>query len=272
MDNHLHNTTHRISASFPDLAGKTAIVTGASRGIGQGIAEFLGRQGMKLILTARSEEAGQAFTRELNASGVEAHWVTADVSDAAQAEQVFQQALEHFGEVDLLVNNAANLRSKEFLKLDAEQYRVSFENNVRIVYYLSFCAARSMAERKQGNIINISSVGGLRAHRGLAGYDASKGAMNAFTRSMALDLAPYGIRVNAVAPGATASHPVTTPEKKAFREKQVSGIPLGRLGTCEEIGAAVAFLASDAGAYITGQVIYVDGGLTTQLTPPGIFI
>lgn len=271
MNNYTHTVTQHISARFPDLAGKTAIVTGASRGIGQGIAEFLGRQGMKLVLTARSEEHGQAFTRELLERGAEAMWVTANVADAEHADRVFEAAVERFNKVELLVNNAANLRSKEFLQLDAEQYQASFENNVRIIYNLSFRTAHHMAERKTGTIIHISSVGGLRAHRGLAGYDASKGAMDALTRAMALDLAPYGIRVNAVAPGATLSRPIT-PERKDFREKQASGIPLGRLGTCEEIGAMVAFLASDAAAYITGQIVYVDGGLTTQLTPPGIFI
>ena len=271
MGTHIESATHHITAVFPDLAGKTAIITGANRGIGKGIAEFLGRQGMKLVLTARSEPEGLACTRELQECGVEALWVTADVSCAEDAEQVFQSALDRFGHVDLLVNNAANLHSKTFLELDHEQYAASFERNVRIVYHLSFLAAHHMAERHAGSIIHISSVGGLRAHRGLAGYDASKGAMNALTRSMAVDLAPSGIRVNAVAPGATASRPMT-PENKAFRKKQASGIPLGRLGTCEEIGAMTAFLASDAGAYITGQIIYVDGGLTTQLTPPGIFI
>jgi len=271
MGNRSNETAQRISANFPDLAGKTAIVTGASRGIGQGIAKFLGRQRMKLILIARSEDKGQAFTRELIERGTEAFWVTADLSDFKQAERVFEAALDRLGTIDLLVNNAANLKSVDFLNLDQEQYQLSFENNVRIVHHISLCTARHMAERKGGVVINISSVGGLRAHRGKSGYDASKGAMDAFTRAMSLDLAPYGIRVNAVAPGATLNSP-TTPENKAFREQQAKGIPLGRLATCEEIGAAVAFLASNAASYITGQTLYVDGGLTTQLTPPGIFI
>jgi len=128
-----------------------------------------------------------------------------------------------------------------------------------------------MAERGGGCIINISSVGGLRAHRGLAGYDASKGAMDALTRSMAVDLAPHGIRVNAVAPGATRNRPLDARWEEKLAEK-ARGIPLGRVGRPEEIGAAVAFLASQAAAYITGQVLYVDGGLTAQLTPPGIRI
>ncbi len=123
-----------------------------------------------------------------------------------------------------------------------------------------------MAQQAGGCIIHISSVGGLRAHRRLAGYDASKGAIDALTRSMAVDLAPHGIRVNAVAPGAIQTRPGRQDRRPA------EGIPLGRLGQPEEIGEAVAFLASGAAAYITGQVVYVDGGLTVQLTPPNVFI
>lgn len=128
-----------------------------------------------------------------------------------------------------------------------------------------------MADAKRGCIITLSSVGGLRPHRGLAGYDASKGAIDVLTRSMAIDLAPHGVRVNAVAPGFTMSREMR-PEWAERALKRAEGIPLGRPGTVEEMGAAVAFLASDAAAYITGQVLYVDGGLTTQLTPPGIYI
>jgi NAD(P)-dependent dehydrogenase (short-subunit alcohol dehydrogenase family) len=263
-----------ISARFPDLAGKTAIISGANRGVGVGIAGFLGRQGMRLTLAARSEESGLAVADALCRDGVDCQWVTADVGTSDGAERVFAAALERFGAVDLLVNNAACLRSKDFLHLDEQVYRVSFELNVRIVYELSLRVARHMAEGgRGGNIVNISSVGGLRSHRGSAGYDASKGAMDALTRSMALDLAPNGIRVNAVAPGAVwakARH--ADPAREEYYRQKRQGIPLGRFVTPEEIGAAVAFLASDAAAYVTGQIIYVDGGLTTQLTPPGIVI
>ncbi len=226
---------------------------------------------MRLALAARSGEDGEEFVRRLRSEGVECVWVTADMSTKEGARAVFDAAVEHFGGIDLLVNNAARLRSKEFLQLDEEEYRLSFESNVRIVYEISHLTAHHMAERGGGCIVNISSVGGLRAHRGLAGYDASKGAMNALTRSMAVDLAPHGIRVNAVAPGATRK-PGADPRWEERFTQMAAGIPLGRLGRPEDIGAAVAFLASDAGGYITGQVLYVDGGLTAQLTPPGIRI
>jgi 3-oxoacyl-[acyl-carrier protein] reductase len=250
-----------ISARFPDLSGKTAVVTGASRGIGAGIARFLGSQGMKLVLCARSQDAGEAVAAELAASGVDCAWVTADIATQEGARRVFKETMERFGDVDVLVNNAARLHSKAFLELDEDEYHQSFELNVRMVYELSLLCARHMAEHGGGSIVHISSVGGVRAHRGLAGYDASKGAMNALTRSMALDLAPHGIRVNAVAPGQTRDQVHEVPQ-----------IPLGRSGTAEEVAAMVAFFASDAAAYTTGQVICVDGGLTVQLSPPGMFI
>lgn len=258
-------------ATWPDLAGKAAIITGASRGIGCGIADVLGRQGMRLALAARSAEKGEAFAADLRAKGVDATFTAADLATPEGARCVFDAALARLGRIDLLVNNAAHLHSRPILELDEAEYRQSFEGNVRMVYGLSLLAARHMAEAGGGVIINISSVGGLRAHRGLAGYDASKGAIDALTRSMALDLAPRGIRVNAVAPGLTLKGPVR-PEWAEKVQRAVSGIPLGRGGTPEDVGAAVAFLASDAGSYITGQVLYVDGGLTAQLTPPGIHI
>jgi NAD(P)-dependent dehydrogenase (short-subunit alcohol dehydrogenase family) len=284
----------KVSARFPDLAGRVAIVTGTSRGIGVGIAEFLARQGMKLVTTARSAEDGEAVAARLRAAGADCHFLAADLSTCEGAQQVFDAAIARHGRIHLLVNNAANLRSAPFQDLTEEKYQKSFEANMRMVYGLSSRVARHMGQapldqaqgRGGGSIINISSVGGLRAHRGSAGYDASKGAMDALTRSMAVDLAPLGIRVNAVAPGMTDTwayyprreehmhkHPPEMREKwmAEWRDKQ-KGIPLGRAGTPEDMAAAVAFLASDAASYITGQILYVDGGLTTQLTPPGIHI
>ncbi len=259
----------RIAARFPDLAGQVALITGASQGIGAGIADFLARQGMKLVLAARSEEKGRAVAETLQKAGADCLWVTADLSKGEDAQKVFDAALARYGQVDVLVNNAAIQSSAPFLKLDEQIFRVSTEDNIRILYHISLRVARHMAERGRGSIVNISSVGGLRGHQGQCGYDASKGAMDAFTRSMAVDLAKNGIRVNAVAPGATYNRPAPTdrPDRRAGGAQY---IPLGRIGVPEEMAAAVAFLASDAARYITGQILYVDGGLTCQLTPPGI--
>jgi NAD(P)-dependent dehydrogenase (short-subunit alcohol dehydrogenase family) len=271
MENNDFFLTESISARFPDLNGKAAIVTGTSRGIGTGIAWFLGRQGMKLLCTARSEERGRRFTEELKTRGIEAAWVTADISEPDQAEKVVEEAKRHFGAIDLLVNNAALNGSSPFLKLDPAKYHWSFERNVRMVYELAFRAAHHMAEKKSGSIVNISSVGGLRPHWGMSGYDAAKGAIDSFTRSMAVQLAQFNVRVNSVAPGATYHGSERAPFHEKAKER-TRYIPIGRNATPEEIGAAVAFLASDAAAYITGQILYVDGGLTTQLTPPGIHV
>ena len=261
-----------VSARFPDLEGKSAIVTGTSRGIGLAVAEFLGRQGMKVTMASRSAEAGEAIVEGLRAAGLECQWVTADLSQLSEAERVFGAAVERYGAVDVLVNNAASKASKPFLDLTPEAYASSFEDNVRMVYGLSRLAARHMVDRGQGGaIVNISSVGGARAHEGTAGYDASKGAIDALTRVTAVELARHGIRVNAVAPGFTPGADFIRRRADLVRDK-LPLIPLHRAGTGDDVAAAVAFLASDAAAYITGQVLYVDGGLMAQLAPPGILI
>ncbi len=260
-----------VSARFADLAGQSAIVTGTSQGIGVGLAEFLGAQGMRLTLAARSADAGQAVADRLAAQGIQCQFVPADLAHPEQAQAVLAAAVERFGRVHLLVNNAANLRSRPFEKLDAEAFAAGLETNIRILYHLSHAVTLHMIEAGGGSIVHISSVGGLRAHRGLSGYDASKGAMDALTRSMAVDLAPHGIRVNGVAPGATLSKP-DNPRLREVEADRARYIPLGRFARNEDVAAAVAFLASDAAAYITGQILYVDGGLTSQLTPPGIFV
>ncbi len=265
------NGSPQVSARFPDLEGRVAVVTGASRGIGRNIGLFLGRQGMKVVLSSRSADKGEAVAEEVRATGAECLWVTADVSTDTGAQDVFDKTIDRFGRLDLLVNNAAWKGGAPFLDLDQDTYRRSFENNVRMVYLMSRLSGRWMADHGGGSIIHISSVGGLRAHRGTAGYDASKGAIDSLTRAMALDLAAHGIRVNAVATGFTQRDSTRISKPDQVRAK-ASGIPLGRAGTGEEVAAVVAFLASDAAGYITGQVLYVDGGLTAQLTPPGIEI
>lgn len=262
----------RVSARFPDLEGKSAIVTGASRGIGLAISEFLGRQGMKVTMVSRSAEKGEAITADLQAAGIDCQWVTADLAKLDEARTVMESAVGCFGAVDLLVNNAAWKGSKPFLDLEPDIYAASFEDNVRIVYGLSRQVARHMVDRGAGgSIVHMSSVGGQRAHWGTVGYDASKGAIESLNRAMAIELAATNVRVNAVAPGWTPPRSTfdKAPERVVGKSKL---IPMGRPGTCEDVAALVAFLGSDAAAYITGQVIYVDGGLMAQLAPPGINI
>jgi 3-oxoacyl-[acyl-carrier protein] reductase len=264
--------TRKISARFPDLAGKVAIVTGTARGLGLGLAEFLALQKMRLVLVARGAEALDAFARDLASQGADCLAVAADLAKPEYAQRVCDEALRKYGAIDLLVNNAAQTRSKSFIDLDEEWYRNSFEGNMRMIYGLSRPVVKHMIDRKAGGcVVNISSVGALRAHRGLAGYDAAKGAMDALTRAMACELAPHNIRVNSVAPGATRRRP-DGPWQQKWLEQSAKLVPLGRMAYGEEIGAMCAMLASDAGEYITGQVIYIDGGLTSQLVPPGMWV
>lgn len=265
--------TLTAAAVYPDLAGKTALITGVGRswGIGAGIAGVLAAQGMKLFITAQEGENVGEIAARLTEAGATCFSHEADLTTPAGAETVFAAAIERLGRVDLLVNNAAAKWSQPIHNLDEEAYRISVEGNLRIVYGITHLVCRRMSEGDGGNIIHISSVGGIRAHRGAAGYNAVKGAVHALTRSMAVDLAPRKVRVNCIAPGATMAAPQQHwdkyPERKAELE---SRIPLGRMGTPTDIGNAVAFLASDAASYITGQVLPVDGGIVAQLAPPGI--
>jgi NAD(P)-dependent dehydrogenase (short-subunit alcohol dehydrogenase family) len=252
---------------YPELSGQVAIVTGSSRGIGKGIAIRLAREGMKVVINSRTSEAVTATAAELREVGAETLAVPADVGRTEDVTRLFEETLRAFGTVDLLVNNAANLRRLPFFEVDEVLLDDELANNVRGPYICSRKAAEVMREAGHGNIIHISSVGGLRAHWQGLPYDVTKGAIDAMTRAMALELAAYGVRVNAVAPGAIYTgrfFSLDSPHAQAVAKR----IPLERFGMPLEIGAAVAFLASPDAAYITGQIIYVDGGITSQLSPP----
>jgi 3-oxoacyl-[acyl-carrier protein] reductase len=249
-----------IRPRYPELAGRVAIVTGSNRGIGKGIAMRLARERMRVVVNGRDADRTQATAAELRSVGAEALAIPADVGVSADIARLFDEVMHTWGRVDLLVNNAADLRRKKFFEADEELLEAELASNVRGPYLCSYRAAEIMRAHSGGSIIHISSVGGLRAHwRGLP-YDVTKGALDAMTRAMALELAQFNIRVNAVAPGATLT------ERSGPRVAEVSKwIPAGRFGTPLDIGAAVAFLASEDAAYILGQVIYVDGGITVQL-------
>jgi 3-oxoacyl-[acyl-carrier protein] reductase len=257
---------------FADLRGKRVLVTGSERGIGEDIARGFAAQGSRLALAGLLDGPGSALAEELSAGAGLCRWFCADLSRAQGAEEAFGGAVEAMGGVDILVNNAAVLRSRGICELDEAQYQATFEANVRMAYHLSHRVARHLVERRfAGAIVNITSVGGLRVHRDRLGYAASKAAIDAMTRSMAVDLGPWGIRVNSVAPGAIRSRKgFRTPDGRDPRD--VEGIPIPRSGTSEEVAEVVAFLASEAASYVTGQVLCVDGGLTAQLTPRGVNI
>lgn len=257
-----------IHPRYPELADQVAIVTGSSRGIGLGIALRLAREGMRVVINSRSPETVEATAAALRSLGATALAVPADVGHPDEIDRLFETTLRAFGRVDLLVNNAANLRRDPFFEVDAALLDAELASNIRGPYLCSYHAAKIMRAAGGGNIIHISSVGGARAHwRGLP-YDMTKGAIDAMTRAMALELAAYGIRVNSIAPGPIynrSGDPTQGRWAAAARER----VPLARLGTVLEIGAVAAFLASPDASYITGQILYVDGGLTAQLTPVG---
>jgi 3-oxoacyl-[acyl-carrier protein] reductase len=255
-----------IRPRYPELAGRVAIVTGSNRGIGKGIAIRLARERMKVVINGRDADRTQAVAAELRSVGAETLAVPADISSSADADRLFEEVMRTWGRVDLLVNNAADLRRKKFFEADEALLDAELASNIRGPYIYSYRAAeimRSQGPQPGGSIVHVSSVGGLRAHwRGLP-YDVTKGALDAMTRAMALELAQFNIRVNAVAPGATLT------ERSGPRVAEVSKwIPAGRFGTPLDIGATVAFLASEDAGYILGQVIYVDGGITVQLGTP----
>lgn len=262
-----------IRPRYPELMDQVAIVTGSSRGIGLGIALRLAREGMRVVVNGRSPEPVETAVAALRSLGASALAVPADVGRTSEVDRLFDTTLQAFGRVDLLINNAADVRRGRFFEIDEALLDTQLAGNIRGPYMCSYRAAEIMRQTGAGNIIHISSVGGLRAHWQGLPYDVTKGAIDAMTRAMSLELAAFGIRVNCIAPGAIynrlgrrhSDDPAQDPRAAAARER----VPLGRLGTTLEIGSVAAFLASPDSSYITGQIIYVDGGLTAQLTPVG---
>jgi 3-oxoacyl-[acyl-carrier protein] reductase len=256
-----------IPARYPELAGQVAVVTGSTRDVGRGIALRLAREGMRLVVNSRTPAAVETTTEELSSLGADVLPVVADIGVREDVDRLFSEALAHFGRIDLLVNNAADLRRKRTLDGAEALLEEQLATNIRGPFLCSVRAAEAMrASGSGGSIVNISTVGAFRAHFQGLPYDATKGAVDTMTRAMAIDLAEYGIRVNAVAPGAVrdARLPEGNPGyAQAVRER----VPMGHFGLYLDVGAAVAFLASPDAAYVTGHVLYVDGGLTAQLTP-----
>ena len=264
----IHAAFHSITPRYGELRGQVAVITGAAKGIGQGIAIRLAREGMRLVVADIDEEALTITVSSLRDLGTTVLAFHGDLSQAEPIRQLFEVILEKMQTVDLLVNNAANLRRSGLLEKHEGLLELQLATNIRGPYLCSRQAARLMREGG-GSIIHISSVGAIRAHdRGLP-YDVTKGAINAMTRAMAIDLAQHHIRVNAVAPGVTETYKTRSQPGTAAYQATANRVPLRRFGTVADISAMVAFLASTEASYITGQVIYVDGGITAQLSPPG---
>ena len=236
---------------------KTAIVTGAGKGIGRGIAMALARDGFNVVAADLNQADADAVAKEIGGLGVEAVGLACDVSDAAAVKALFSATAERFGRLDALVNNAGIYPYVAFEKMTEADWDKVLDVNLKSVFLCSQEAAKVLPEG--GRIVSISSVASIIGFEGLTHYCASKGAINGFTRALALELAHKKITVNAVAPGA-----IKTPGASGSSEEQIKQtvalIPLARMGEPEDIANAVAFLASDRSGYITGQVIVVDGG------------
>jgi 3-oxoacyl-[acyl-carrier protein] reductase len=244
-----------------DLSGRVALVTGASRGIGRAIATHLASHGAVVLAAARDDHA-RAVTDEIAAAGGRAEALALDVTDRAAAESAVASAVEHHGRIDILVNNAGITRDQLMLRLRREEWDAVLATNLTSAYTLTQAALKPMIRQRRGRIICISSVVGQRGNPGQANYAASKAGLIGFAKSVALEVASRNITVNVVAPGMIETDMTgVLPEKT--REAIVASIPAGRLGAPADVAAAVCFLASDEAAYITGQVLAVNGGMYT---------
>lgn len=237
-----------------------ALVTGASRGIGRAIAEALGSQGMTVIGTATSESGAAAISDALASAGMAGRGMCLDVSDDASVAAALKAIGEEYGTVTVLVNNAGITRDNLLMRMKPEEWDVVLNTNLTSLYRVCKACLRPMMKARTGRIINIASVVGVSGNAGQTNYAAAKAGMLGFTKSLAQEVGSRGITVNAVAPGFIDTD-MTRELPETQREALLSAIPLARLGQPEEIAAAVAFLASSAGGYITGETIHVNGGM-----------
>jgi len=250
------------------LAGKVAVVTGSGRGIGRAIAIRYAREGVKVVVTDIIGDNAAAVTEEIGAEGNEAIAVTTDVSQPDQVDALVKTAVDTFGGLHVMLCNAGKVRDAvaHVLEADIEHFDAVIAANLRGHYLCSVAAAHHMARHGGGVIITTSSGGATRAHRGMTAYDASKGGIEALTRALALDLAPYGIRVACLVPGLIA--PDGAPQEAL--DRTAATVPLQRAGTSEDMAGPAVFLASDDAAYITASTVVVDGGVLFQQRSPEI--
>ena len=247
-----------------NLADKVAVVTGGSRGIGRAIATTLAAAGAAVVVNYKGNQAAaDAVVAEIAGAGGQALALQADLSQAAEVEQMFKAVIERFGKVDILVNNAGITRDGLLLRMKEDDFDAVLATNLRAIFLCTKAVLRPMTKARSGRIINISSVVGLMGNAGQANYAAAKAGMIGFTKSTAREMASRSITVNAVAPGYIETE-LTGVLSDQIKGAILESIPLGRLGTPQDVANMVCFLASDAAAYITGQTLTVDGGMVMQ--------
>jgi 3-oxoacyl-[acyl-carrier protein] reductase len=242
------------------LEGEVALVTGASRGIGQAIALALGNMGATVVGTATSDKGADAISAYFAEQGIKGQGMSLNVTDADSVSAVLSAVTEAFGAPSILVNNAGITRDNLLMRMKEDEWQDIIDTNLTSVYRLSKACLRAMTKARKGRIISISSVVGASGNAGQTNYAAAKAGLIGFTKSLAREVGARGITVNAVAPGFIDTD-MTRALPDAQREALLSGIPLNRLGQPEEIAAAVAFLASPGAAYISGETLHVNGGM-----------
>jgi 3-oxoacyl-[acyl-carrier protein] reductase len=247
-----------------NLRDKVAIVTGASRGIGRAIALELARYGASVVVNYNTNaEAASEVVDAIQAQGGNAVAVQADVGDLSQASRLIKTTIDTHGRIDILVNNAGTTRDQVIMLMKEEDWDLVLRTNLKGVFNCCKAAARQMMRQRSGRIINISSVSGIAGQGGQTNYAASKAGIIGLTKSLAKELGPRNVTVNAVAPGFCVTD-LTADLPEDLKQQAIETTPLRRMGQPEEIAHAVAFLASDLASFITGEVVTVDGGLVTQ--------
>ena len=245
-----------------DLKGKTAVITGGSRGIGKAVCLELAGRGTNIVLCyAGKEDAAAETVAACDALGVAACAVRCDVSKEDDVKSLMDTAVKTFGRIDILVNNAGITRDGLLMTMREDAFDAVVDTNLKGTFLCMKAVARAMMKQRYGRIVNLSSIVGLRGNAGQVNYSASKAGVIGMTKSVAKELASRGITVNAVAPGFIDTD-MTAALSEAARTSLLGNIPVGRLGAAEEVAKAVSFLVSDEAAYITGQVLAVDGGMS----------